>query len=90
MELSPIEHECNGPTRYREVVLTSWDRTKFKTDPLLAEQILSDPAGSCEFVIRQERIGVAALKENHPDFLHDIIVCQILHYCLRRNRSRLG
>ena len=27
MELRPIEHECNGPTRYREVVLTSWDRT---------------------------------------------------------------
>ena len=23
MELRPIEHECNGPTRYREVVLTS-------------------------------------------------------------------
>jgi hypothetical protein len=27
MELMPIEHECNGPTRYRVVVLTSWDRT---------------------------------------------------------------
>jgi hypothetical protein len=26
MELRPIERECNGPTRYREVVLTSWDR----------------------------------------------------------------
>src|SRR5882762_11931467 len=26
MELRPIEHERNGPTRYRVVVLTSWVR----------------------------------------------------------------
>ena len=90
MELRPIEHECNGPTRYRVVVLTSWDRTKFQTDPLLAEQTLSNPARLSEFVIRQERIGVAAFKENQSDFFHDVVLCQIFLYCFGRNRSRLG
>ena len=27
LELRPIEHERNGPTRYREVLLTPWDHT---------------------------------------------------------------
>ena len=32
MKLGLIEHECNGPTRYRVVVLTSWDRADRNSD----------------------------------------------------------